>query len=241
MAQLDTTNTFADGNIVNAASLNNIIDQASALVGLISAQTIDNTVTVATDYVMYYDSVAAALKRCTIASLQATGGITTVSSASSKTFITLVTTTPVAGERRVTVDFIAQTQNKVLAAPADGSTGAVSFRQLVPADTDIYTSITALNVDLSQGHVFTKTLTATPTTLSLINGIAGQVIKVRVQQTVAGNALLHWSSPGTGVIRWPGGTEPVLTTGASRIDIFEFLCVGADNYYGIRWGKDLLP
>jgi hypothetical protein len=109
---------------------------------------------------------------------------------------------------------------------------------MVPADiTPAVVNIAAFIIDLTLGNVFSKTLTANGT-FQLNNGVSGQRVLVWVQQTPAGTALIHWNSSGS--IRWPGGTEPVLTTGVSKVDVYEFVCMGGNNYSAIRWGANMV-
>lgn len=239
MPQIDTVKTWVPGDSVDAAGMNNIIDEAFAETALITGQTA-GTPDPATDYVIFYDAAGTALKKCKVETLLGSGSLTDVDSAATPAFINLVTTTPGAGERLITLSFDAQGSNKVLAAPSDGTSGQPGFRTLVPADMTVANrDISVYTIDCSLSNVFSKTLPDNAAhTFVLINGASGQVIKVWLKRFgTGGTGVINWSATG-GDIRWPGGTVPVMTTGADKIDIFEFLCTGANHFHGIRWGAD---
>lgn len=67
MAKLSKGTTFSDGSSYNAASLNNLVDQASVLPGIIT-EFASSTPDVA-DSLLIYDTSASALAKCTITDL----------------------------------------------------------------------------------------------------------------------------------------------------------------------------
>jgi hypothetical protein len=224
MPQLDTVNTFVDGDTVNAASMNNIVDQASTLKGIILDQTpIAAAVDPAADLVLVYDASADALRKALVQALPS--GVTTVDATATPTSVFNInvatpSTTPV-----IALSMDVQAANKVLAGPISGAATTPAFRVLAPSDIPIATvSVAAQTVDWSLGNTFSKVLSAN---ISFIftNPSEGQTIRLRVQQDAS--HTVAWTS----AIRWPGGTPPVMTTGAGRIDIFTFHYIGA-LYYG---------
>jgi hypothetical protein len=233
VAQLDTTNTFLSGDVVDAASLNNIVDQATALKGIITDQTpIGAPVDPATDLVLVYDASATALRKALVQALPS--GVTTVDATATPTSIfninvTTPSTTPV-----IALSMDVQAANKILAGPASGSATTPSFRAVVPADLSIpAVVIAAFDIDTTLGNVFSKVLPDNATrTFHLQNGTSGQIIKVYVQQSgTGGTAVVHWTAD-SGSLRWPGGTEPVMTTGPSHVDLFTFVCMSGNNWLG---------
>jgi hypothetical protein len=239
--QLLKGRSFSPGDTVDAADLNNLVDLAIALGPLVSAQP---SVSAATgDSIIISDvSDSGNLKKALVSSLPGAGTVTSVStvidsgSAVLNFSVGSPTTTPV-----FHLGLDNQGPGKVLIGPVSGAATTPTFRVLTPADLPSATvqNISASTIDCTLGNVFNKTLTVASNTFHLTNGDSGQVIKVRVQQTPAGTATLAWVAD-TGSIRWPSGTAPVLTTGGGRIDMFEFVCMGGNAFYGIRWGKDML-
>ena len=90
----------------------------------------------------------------------------------------------------------------------------------------ITSPISATNIDWSLIKVatglYTKTLSAN-TTFTFSNLTAGQAINVRLTNT-ASNYTVTWPT-----VKWPGGTAPVMTTGA-KSDIYSFFYDGTDIY-----------
>jgi hypothetical protein len=233
--QLLKGRSFSPGDTVDADDLNNLVDLAIALPAIIidvshaavNATTGDKALLVR----------AGALKQADVSTFP--NGVTTVTLAATPTSIFGVHVDAGPPDVALTLSLDNQGPHKVLAGPASG-TATPSFRTLVPADTAIdVVPITGTDVDFTLGNVFSKTLpNTTAITLTLKNGASGQTIKVWAQQYSGGGKLLHWTSAGS--IRWPGGVEPIITAGGGHIDIYEFLCMGGDNYYGTVWGKDML-
>jgi hypothetical protein len=237
--QLLKGRSFSPGDTVDAADLNNLVDLATALEGLVSSQ---GSVGIAnTDLLLVMrPGTPNTLKKALVSTLPGAGTVTSFSAGNCAPLFTTseatVTTTPA-----LTFNLSNAGPNKVLIGPVSGSPTAPTYRALVPADLPSATvqNISASTIDCTLGNVFNKTLTVASNTFHLTNGDSGQVIKVRVQQTPAGTATLAWVAD-SGSIRWPSGTAPVLTTGGGHIDIFEFVCMGGNAFYGICWGKDML-
>jgi hypothetical protein len=232
--QLSKGHTFVDGDIVNAASLNEMVDQATALAGVIDEQTVV-TATAGDEVLIVRGGV---LHKSDV--IDFPSGVTSVALSATPASVFGVAGSPITTTGTITLSLDAQAANLFLAGPDSGVSASPAFRAILPADTATVTIIAAAAIDCDLGNVFSKVLTAANTTFALNNGHAGQTIKVWVQQNAAGTGTVHWNPAGTGVMRWPGGTEPVMTTGVGHIDIFELLCMGNDNFYGIRWGEDML-
>jgi hypothetical protein len=225
--------------VVDPADLNNLVDLATAEPGLITEQ-LPNVGATGTDKVVL--NRAGVLHSALVSSLPS--GATSVGVAATPTGVFQVTGSPVTGSGVINVIMRVQTGNKILAAPADGSSGDVAFRALMPPDVNKLIVVAAHIIDLDLGNTFFKSLTSNDT-LRLKNGTPGQVIKVIVIQGAApGNFTCAWAADsGTDFLRWPGGTPPVMTTGgAGRTDIYEFTLLqtgaGPNNYYGVRTGAN---
>lgn len=86
-------------------------------------------------------------------------------------------------------------------------------------------SSTALTIDLATGNEHKFTLTGN-VTLTLSNPVAGGRYVIQIL-TGAGGFTVAW--PGT--VLWPGGTAPVITVGASAIDLITLFYDGT-NFFG---------
>jgi len=91
--------------------------------------------------------------------------------------------------------------------------------------------------DLNEANVHLYELTSSSVTLSVSNASVGQVFIVRLLQDSSGNrgTTLNWWSG----IKWAGGTEPTLTTTASKADSFGFLCTASGAYDGYIIGQNV--
>lgn len=72
-------------------------------------------------------------------------------------------------------------------------------------------------------------------TLAISNGIVGQVFIIDLIQDGTGSRTVTWFS----TIKWAGGTVPILTTTANKIDSFGFIVTSAGNYQGYVIGQNL--
>lgn len=80
--------------------------------------------------------------------------------------------------------------------------------------------------DLALGATAEVTLGGNRTLGNPSNFEVGKVYRLRVKQDGTGSRLLTWP----GLIKWPDGTAPTLTTTAGRADLFEFVVVGPDMF-----------
>jgi len=105
-------------------------------------------------------------------------------------------------------------------------------------------AMAALDVDLSLGSYFTKTLTAGATTFTVSNiPAAGSVGSFVLDLTNAGLATITWTlsvaASGTSTVKWVGGTAPSSLTASGR-DSFGFYTYDTGTTWtGYVIGKDL--
>jgi hypothetical protein len=102
-----------------------------------------------------------------------------------------------------------------------------SFRQMYFVETTL-TDQAAITWDLNANQVSKVTLAGNRTLSAPTNMKAGATYILRVIQDGVGSRTLAYNS----VFKWPGGTAPVLSTGAGDIDILTFVCDGT-NMYGV--------
>jgi hypothetical protein len=113
---------------------------------------------------------------------------------------------------------------------ADGSVfigsaagGSISFRGNIANQT--LTDAATITWDLSLGQIATVTLGGNRTIAAPTNMKVGSYV-LHVLQDGSGSRTLTWNS----VFKWPAGVAPVLTTTASRRDVFSFVCDGTNMY-----------
>lgn len=70
-------------------------------------------------------------------------------------------------------------------------------------------------------------------TLDFTNAVPGNWYTLIIVQDGTGSRDVTWDSE----TKWPGGTEPTLTTDADAIDVFEFFYDGS-SYLGQTFGLD---
>jgi hypothetical protein len=105
-------------------------------------------------------------------------------------------------------------------------------------------AMAGLDVDLSLGSYFTKTLTANATTFTVSNiPAAGSVGSFVLDLTNAGLATITWTlsvaAGGTSTVKWVGGTAPSSLTASGR-DSFGFYTYDTGTTWtGYVIGKDL--
>jgi hypothetical protein len=235
--QLNKGRTFNPGDTVEAADLNNLVDLATALEGIISNQGAD-TVILATDKLLFWRSPGV-LHRGLVSTMPGAGTVTNVAwdtgyPQPTSVFSGSVQNNSTTPQIRLSLDN--QTANKVLIGPVSGSAAAPTFRKLVPADlpsaNDVIDVAASHIIDCALGNVFWFTMPegAGTTTLHINNMADGQTIRVAVIQNSGGNRIIAFD--GTNVV-WPNGTDPVLTAGPTNggaRDLFTFTRVHALTY-----------
>ena len=103
-------------------------------------------------------------------------------------------------------------------------------------------------VDLSKAQSFICTATADITTFEVLNAPSGSTsFTLRVDQDSTGGRSVGIDTfrDGSGSpipIYWPGGSVPVVTTTASRVDIYSFKSFGSNittfGLYGVIGGQN---
>jgi hypothetical protein len=103
-----------------------------------------------------------------------------------------------------------------------------AYKEYVTANTSVSTTYT---VDLSTANIFALTLTGN-TTFSFTNPAAtgtSSAFTMIITQDSTGSRTGTWPAS----VKWPGGSTPVLSTGANKTDILNFITVnGGTTYYG---------
>jgi hypothetical protein len=94
-------------------------------------------------------------------------------------------------------------------------------------------SSTAITLDLANGTVQIITLTGSPT-ITMPAVVSGKSFLLMLK-TGSGAYSVTWST-----VKWPSGTAPVVTTTASKMDIYSFFSDGT-NWYGTTIGQNYTP
>lgn len=106
-----------------------------------------------------------------------------------------------------------------------------------------YAAIEAVNTVAASGT--TETL-PDPTTQSIsVVTLTGNCVFTFPTATIGTSFTLILKQDGTGsrtvtwpaTVKWASGTDPVLSTPASSIDIFSFVCAETNVWYGFTAGK----
>lgn len=85
------------------------------------------------------------------------------------------------------------------------------------------TDAASVTVDWSDGNIHSITLNRSDTGLTFSGGQAGGEYRLILNQDTTGNRDVEWPTS----VAWPGGTPPVLSTGASSTDVATFLFDGS--------------
>ena len=132
--------------------------------------------------------------------------------------------------------FIVNTATALTIAAEGDVTFSKAIKPAAPAAASGTSGIVVL--DCNTTNHFTITTTANITGWNFSNASPGQRIIVRV--TNGGSDTVGFATTGDGdVVYFPGGTEPVLTTGVGAIDVYGFLCISADVFDGFIIGQDI--
>ena len=114
-----------------------------------------------------------------------------------------------------------------LAGKGTGKVKADASYGVYTADTDGAT--VTFNMATSNKHTVTL---GGSRTLAVSNTSVGQAFLITLKQDGTGSRTVTWFSG----ISWAGGSEPTLTTTASKSDVFSFLCIATDTYLGFTVG-----
>lgn len=130
--------------------------------------------------------------------------------------------------------------NKTLTSPTITTptvTNGTFTKPTVNGSVGAYTSDSdgaTITFDLSASNVHTVTLGGNRI-LALSNVSTGQAFIIRLVQDGTGSRTVTWFT----TIKWPNATAPTLTTTASRVDTFGFICTGSNTYDGYVLGQNL--
>ncbi len=129
----------------------------------------------------------------------------------------------------------ARTSLGVTTAANGAHTGTTTFQVMAP-DSINETAVAlgaGVNIDLSAGSYFSKTITAVTTFTRSNVPASGRVGSFTLELTNGGNFTVNWFSG----VKWDGGTQPALT--ANGIDILAFITRdGGTTWRGILSSKD---
>lgn len=90
-------------------------------------------------------------------------------------------------------------------------------------------------LDLGLANRHSITMPAGNITVALTGVTTNQMFIVEITQDSGGSRTVTWFT----TIRWTGGSAPVLTTTASKRDVFGFICTGSNTYDGFIVGQNI--
>ena len=168
-----------------------------------------------------------------------------ISDASGKVAVSSVSSTELGYVSGVTSNIQTQLDAKLNTVNLSNYTGDVDIdgELVVTSYNETYAAVTsssnATTIDCEAGNVFSHTLSEN-TTFTFSNPPAsgtsyGFTLKV-VQDASASGYVITWPSS----VDWPRSNTPVLSLGASDLDVFVFFTHdGGTNWYGFLAGRDL--
>lgn len=225
MAEITTTQSFADGDTVTAAKLNNIIANASVGAEIITNRSELTSVDASNDFVLGYDASATGLRKIKPTNIVADSSITTAKLNDSS-----VTTAKI-NDSAVTT---AKVNNGAITSAKVDTTGvavlgtAQSFTTAHGFAVTTLTDGANISWDLSANQVARVTLGGNRTLSNPTNKVEGNVYVLVVKQDGTGGRTLSFSSD----YKFAGGTAPTITTTASKADVLTFVCEGT-NLLGV--------
>jgi len=246
MAELTTSQSFADGDTVTAAKLNNIIANASVGAEVITNRSELTSVDGASDFVLGYDTSATGLRKIKPDNLPiASGAVTTAKIADSAVTTAKVNdgaiTTAKITDANITTAKIADSgvttakinDSAVTSAKVDTTGVAVlgtaqSFTTAHGFAASTLTDGANISWDLSANQVARVTLGGNRTLSNPTNKVEGNVYILIVKQDGTGGRTLSFSSD----YKFAGGTAPTITTTANKADVLTFVCEGT-NLLGV--------
>jgi hypothetical protein len=105
----------------------------------------------------------------------------------------------------------------------------------IPVLQKYISSVATTTFDWSISNIHSYTLATATTTLSFSNPQSGEALITRLGQDGTGSRAVVFPS----TIKWAGGTAPILTSTASKTDVFGFLCTASGFYDGYTVGQNL--
>lgn len=109
--------------------------------------------------------------------------------------------------------------------------GTATIRGRASSTRVTVTTAATTVVDLNGGNSFFLNLTASITTLTLNNPVAGAFYTFEIKQSGAGSFTVAWPAS----VKWPSGAAPTLTTTTGRTDVLSFYYNGT-NFVGVVAG-----
>jgi hypothetical protein len=255
MAEITTTQSFADGDTVTAAKLNNIIANSSVGAEIITNRSELTSVDVSNDFVLGYDASATGLRKIKPTNIVADSSITTAklndsSVTTAKINDSAVTTAKVADSAITTAKIndagvttakindsavtTAKVNNGAITSTKVDTTGvavlgtAQSFTTAHGFAVTTLTDGASIAWDLAANQVARVTLGGNRTLSNPTNKVEGNVYVLVVKQDGTGGRTLSFSSD----YKFAGGTAPTITTTASKADVLTFVCEGT-NLLGV--------
>ena len=123
--------------------------------------------------------------------------------------------------------------------------GSVRFKSYSEAVIPLSISAGNVNVDLSQGQTFTLTVSAAVSQFTLLNTPSGSTaFSILITQNAVGYSVgidtFKTSGASTIPVYWPGGgVVPIVTTVASKTDMYSFKTFdGSASLYGVVGGQN---
>ena len=216
MAEISTTQSFADGDTVTAAKLNNITANASIGAELITNRSELTTIDGGNDLVLTYDASANGLRKVKATNLVENGSISTAKIADSNVTTAKINNGAVTSAK---VD----TAGVAVLGTAQSFTTAHGF-----AASTLVEGTSTIDWDLSANQVARITLTGNRTLSNPTNKVEGNVYILTVKQDGTGGRTLSFSSD----YKFAGGSAPSITTTANKADVLTFVCEGT-NLLGV--------
>jgi hypothetical protein len=222
---LEKGDTFADGQVVNAARLNNLVDLGDVLAGLISSQSLlAPPDPISGDFLLYVTGTPPTLYKCDLSQLPQRVSSVGLDMPSGE-FV--VANSPITTFGTFVVGWQPNNLNKFLACPSDGSNGLPHFRRIQMQDMVLApVAIPADIVYWNLGTTFTKVLSGN-TTFTFQNlpdpGLVQDIVMRVSQPSSPNNYTVGWPSD----IYWQfttqyGNNPPIQSTGAGAADLYFF-------------------
>lgn len=235
MAEITTTQSFADGDTVTAAKLNNIIANASVGAEIITNRSELTSVDTSNDFVLGYDASATGLRKIKPTNIVPDSSITTAKIADASVTTAKINdagvTTAKINDSAITT---AKVNNGAITSAKVDTTGVAVLGTAQSFTTAHGFAVTTLtdgaNIawDLSANQVARVTLAGNRTLSNPTNKVEGNVYVLIVKQDGTGGRTLSFSSD----YKFAGGTAPTITTTASKADVLTFVCEGT-NLLGV--------
>lgn len=235
MAELTTSQSFADGDTVTAAKLNNIIANASVGAEIITNRSELTSVDASNDFVLGYDASATGLRKIKPTNIVPDSSITTAklndSAVTTAKINDSAVTTAKINDSAVTT---AKVNNGAITSAKVDTTGVAVLGTAQSFTTAHGFAVTTLtdgaNIawDLSANQVARVTLGGNRTLSNPTNKVEGNVYVLVVKQDGTGGRTLSFSSE----YKFAGGSAPTITTTASKADVLTFVCEGT-NLLGV--------